>query len=241
MTGALTPWLPFKAGWNMRMSKAKRTAVVVVLGSVACAFVAGCPPATGKPSAASRPAAPASAPVSATPEAAAKACADFLSSPTAGNYDKARTLLMASSTFDPYADDLSDLQELVEANSPEAMKKFARMQPNYSLSPRAHLLASMAAKKAGQEAAARSETELYLRCLGCLLSTGDGTAQRPFKVMRVADEYDVLRHLKKPAGRQALMHREGRSYDVFVLPDGKEMWFDVTEIFQTLTRQFKGG
>lgn len=105
---------------------------------------------------------------------------------------------------------------------------------NYLLSPGAHLLLGDIYEKLGDEESARRERTIAIRCVKAILASGDGTADRPYLVTRVSDEYDVLAYLKKPMERQSLQQRGGRACDVMCCKDGSEIWFDISEAFGKL-------
>jgi hypothetical protein len=61
-----------------------------------------------------------------------------------------------------------------------------------------------------------------------ILATGKGTKKKPYAVMRVEDEKDVLSALKKQAGAQFLMTDKSRVFDLMECSDGSEVYFDIT-------------
>ena len=63
-----------------------------------------------------------------------------------------------------------------------------------------------------------------------LLTTGDGTRGNPYVVCHAADEHDVVAALGHEAAGQSLVEHEGRLCDVLVCSDGREVWFDVTDL-----------
>jgi hypothetical protein len=63
-----------------------------------------------------------------------------------------------------------------------------------------------------------------------LLTTGDGTRASPYIVTHPTDEYDVLAALGLKSAGQSLTERHGRLYDIQLCEDGRELWFDVTDL-----------
>jgi hypothetical protein len=122
----------------------------------------------------------------------------------------------------------------------EAQEKLEKAMPNLLLSPRAHGMAAMAADGLDDAAKAKAEREAAAKCVEGMLSTGDGSADKPFLVTRVSDEYDLLRHLKKARTSQGLRHKDGKSFDVMSCTDGTEVWFDITVVFGSLSKRLKG-
>jgi hypothetical protein len=74
-------------------------------------------------------------------------------------------------------------------------------------------------------------------CTEGILGTGDGTADHPYLVVRVSDEYDILRHLKKRSTSQGLRRKDDKSCDVMTCADGSQIWFDVSAPFNRLMRR----
>ena len=56
---------------------------------------------------------------------------------------------------------------------------------------------------------------------------------------RISDEYDLLRRLRKASQRQGLLGKDNRRFDVLHCTDGSEVWFDVTETFESLKRKMQ--
>jgi hypothetical protein len=72
-----------------------------------------------------------------------------------------------------------------------------------------------------------------------MASTGNGSPDSPYLVTRISDEYDLLRRLNKVCRQQGLREKDGRRFDVLQCPDGSEVWFDVTEMFDSLKRKMQ--
>ena len=66
------------------------------------------------------------------------------------------------------------------------------------------------------------------RMVAGILATGDGTRARPWTVLRVSDEYDVLRSLGRRPVSQELVGGAGRELDRIECTDGSEAWFDAS-------------
>ena len=69
-----------------------------------------------------------------------------------------------------------------------------------------------------------------LLALESIRSTGDGTRAHPWSVLRVSDEYDVLRAAGRISREQTLLEADGRSLDRHVCDDDSEAWFDVSRL-----------
>ena len=113
------------------------------------------------------------------------------------------------------------------------------LPPSKVLSPRVHFLAAEAAQAIGQHAEVELERSLFVLTLQGLLATGDGTRANPYIVCHPSDEHDIVAALGKEAAGQALVEHEGRQCDIIVCSDGREVWFDVTELVAIARRRSK--
>jgi len=201
-----------------------------------------CACATAQPAPTTKPAAAPSATTPASADKPAVAPFDaFLEEPTPQNYLAARRALVTSPAYDPYAQGLSEAEELVNTRRwVDALKKISEVMPNFHLTPRIHYLASLAAEAQDDKAAVQRHTFAYERCLRGLLETGEGTEEKPYLVTRVEDEYDMLVHLEKEPAGQGLVSRNGKHFDVMRCTDGTEIWFDVSDAFSSLQRKLSG-
>ena len=118
------------------------------------------------------------------------------------------------------------------AGNPQAViDHFWRSFPNLLLSPLAHMMLSQAYLDLCMENEAKGEKAMGHLILKSILATGKGTKKKPYAVMRVEDERDVLSVLKKQAGTQLLMKDKSRVFDLLQCSDGSEVYFDITMMF----------
>ncbi|MCW4601656.1 DUF4919 domain-containing protein [Janibacter hoylei] len=97
--------------------------------------------------------------------------------------------------------------------------------PGAALNPLAHRLLAAAHEALGDDDAARREATLHTLSVSSVLATGDGTQERPWSVLRVADEYDVMRAKGVTPVVQATRTVDGRVVDVHEVVDGPDVWF----------------
>ena len=163
----------------------------------------------------------------------------FLAEPTAERFLALRDVVSALPDYEPYGPWLSDAWELFDAGRFEAARDYLQsLMPNWLLSPRAHALLSFAHSKAGHSAKAKAEMWVSAQLLESILSTGDGSEERPYLVLQTADEYHVLEHLGKTAQQQSLVPKgESLCYDKQACADGDVVWFDVSPLFASLARK----
>ena len=161
----------------------------------------------------------------------------FVKEPTKENFLRAYQQTTAAENYEPYSTELVDIRQRVEDHKyPEAQARLTKAMPRLLLSPQAHFLASQVARRLGDLTTAGRETALGKKCLEGILSTGEGSAEKPYLVTRVSDEYDVLRQLKKFSAQQAVLPKNGKILDRIQCSDGSELWFDVTALFASMKR-----
>jgi len=153
---------------------------------------------------------------------------NFLADPNGENFLRVRGLIEDSPSYDTGADGDERLAELIAAGEyGEAADLVADLMPNWLLSARVHRFASLAAEKLGDEEVAARERYLSRACTRGLLLAGDGTSERPYPVLHISDEYDLLDALdKEPVGQRIDTAADGPR-DVIICADGSEVWFDI--------------
>lgn len=157
----------------------------------------------------------------------------FLEAPSARTYRCVREALLdevASASSDALS--LTALVELTElAAAGEFAAVLARAEElslAWALSPRVHYLAAVAAEELGDAETAELERFTFQACLEGILATGHGTAESPYLITYVSDEYDVAVALGLEPRSQALVEQPGCLCDVVKCLDGEELWFELT-------------
>ena len=155
----------------------------------------------------------------------------FLESPNRESYMAVRSALVSSEYYDPYSRETDAIEDLLEAGKLEAAREriFAAM-PNLLLSPSVHFMLSFIAQSSQHQERAKLEEFIAVACCEGILSTGEGTKSEPYVVVRISDEYDILRYLGRQFRSQALIH-DGDSHFDLLECDGSELWFDITDAF----------
>jgi|GEM_PF-564825 hypothetical protein len=158
----------------------------------------------------------------------------FIASVAAEDYRRLRSTIVALPGYNPYSTDLETIEALVENGSRDEAKDLLEASfPNLLLSPQAHLLASQIARADGDEELAAIEGLYAVICLEGILRSGDGNSSQPYLVTRPSDEYDLLVYLDKRVTGQRLKQQGDRQFELLVLDDGSEIWFDVSVAFGT--------
>jgi hypothetical protein len=143
-----------------------------------------------------------------------------------------RNAQAASPAYEPYNDRLSDVMSLLgEGKFVESRDILREGMLNVLLTPSAHLLLAYALSNLGDAEGEKMEGAAGYILLDGILSTGDGSRERPYLVSRIRDEYDVLQELDKPFQGQSLIHNGDRSFDVINGGEGTQLWFDITMMF----------
>ncbi len=153
--------------------------------------------------------------------------------PKADSLQAVRRSLAADSRYNPYSDDLDRLADLVESGCfRPALNVYARSLPNLVLSVRAHYLASEAATAVGQKEFAAHEIRMGVACLDGITAAGDGSESKPFPIVRLTDEIDVLKmKFNTRIDDQELVFRGDKPRDKILATDGNTYWFDVSMVF----------
>jgi hypothetical protein len=157
---------------------------------------------------------------------------EYLKGPSPEGFQSLRQQVAASDRYAPYSNELDVLAAALGAGRPQAaIDLFWRSFPNLLLSPLAHLMLSQAYLDLKKENEAEGEKAMGRLIMKSILATGKGTKKRPYSVMRVEDERDVLIALKKQAGAQFLIMAGSRMLDLLQCSDGSEVYFDITLMF----------
>ena len=164
----------------------------------------------------------------------------LIQNPSRETYLPVWQAVTSSPEYDPSSDDVSEVQQLFEEGKyEEARAKAFAVMGKWLLSPRLHLLVSLAARKLGDEQAAQMENIIASACAEGILGTGDGTEEKPYLVTSTGDEYDILQYLQKTLSVQALVHSGDRTLDRMTCTDGTVLHFDITAAYVRLTQRMR--
>lgn len=137
-----------------------------------------------------------------------------------------RGAVVGSTSFDPDLDLVGELGPLMEqGRHREVVDAVTARMPGAALNPTAHLAMSAALEALGDGRAAERESIMARVAVSSVLATGDGTEERPWSVLRVADEYDVMRAQGITPVGQSVRGVEGRLLDRHETADGGAVWF----------------
>jgi hypothetical protein len=176
-------------------------------------------------------------------EALKKLFVDFLQNSSQENFLKMRSGMLADTQFDPYTDVADEIPSLMEAGEFEQALETMKnaLFPQLLLSPGAHLNIAFILHKLGREKDASFEHYVSELLQKAIEESGDGTEASPYLVTRTSDEYDYFFAHDLEVESQALIKSpdETRSYDLLTAKNGHQVWFDVTDIMQILSRKMR--
>ncbi len=153
----------------------------------------------------------------------------YLQDQTLANFTTLRETIITSDTFSPYANYEGVAQALLaEGKYQESMHALKALLPSGFLSFSLHSMLAYAHQKLGQTEEAQRELFYAKAAMRGILMTGDGSRDRPYQVLQIGDEYDVLRFFGKESIEQTLIRTESESLDQHICRDGAVIWFDIT-------------
>jgi hypothetical protein len=165
----------------------------------------------------------------------------WLAEPTAERFTTLRTAVAKQPDYAPYSDRRGHITELLQAGQyPQAYDELQSSLLSWFLNPSMHLLAASVYEKGGKGELAEAERQAAAAIMDGILSTGDGTRERPYRVLYVADEYDVLSVSAKKPAIQSLSSGPTGPCDRIDCEDGSTLWFDIAVPLATLARQVPG-
>jgi hypothetical protein len=162
---------------------------------------------------------------------------EFLANPTKETFLKCRELVINDPEYDPYSEDLENIQNLLNERKFEEVIQYVNV--NILLSPRAHIYKYFAYKELGDEKGRSIEMTITQIIFECLEKTGDGTKEFPYMITRISDERDLVRHhLNKQDVSQNLVKDGDKIMDALTLDDGTQLYFDIKDPYQRLAFSF---
>ena len=160
--------------------------------------------------------------------------AAYIENPVLEEFLKLRAGVLFEPEFNPEADDLAPVEELVAGGKfAEVIERIrTAIWPNYMLSPGAHVQLGFSLQKEGREREANVERGIAALLLRGIELTGDGSENSPFLVTRTSDEYDYLFAKQLQFASYTEIEKDGRQLDCILVRDKGPLFFDVTDICQ---------
>lgn len=152
----------------------------------------------------------------------------YLNDPSPAQLDELRRQIRSANNFDHTLSKRSEATALLDQGQPdEALTLLMSLMPGAVLSPSTHAMLAVAHTVLADEDKAKREQFMAQLAIQSILSTGQGTEEEPWSVLRVADEYDVLSVLGREPVNQFCHRVDGKLVDRIEHPDGSATWFVV--------------
>lgn len=136
--------------------------------------------------------------------------------------------IIAEPGFDPATPWFARAMKLLtQQRYDEVIRIVTQQMPGAFFSPDAHQMLSHSFAGIGQDERARFEATVADKALAAITSSGTGERDRPWQVLRVADEYAVLRDRGIEAVSQEVVRIGERAFDVHRTAAGREVWFEL--------------
>jgi Domain of unknown function (DUF4919) len=158
--------------------------------------------------------------------------------PARADFAKLRIAFTKTPAYEPYGTSPSDYKEVEAATQAGDWERArdlvdALLQKNY-VRIRSHYFAWVVYRRAGDEERAKHHRAFMDGLFRSITTSGDGkTAESPYIVINVEEEYDVLGLTGLKMLGQSLQHANGRDFDVLTVQqrEGAEpmkLYFDIT-------------
>lgn len=155
----------------------------------------------------------------------------YAESRSADDLQRLRDAIRTSPGFDPGLDVAGAVAGLLAQGAHDDVLTLVHdLMPGAFFSPAAHAALAAAHDGLGDATRAARERRTHALALDSILGTGDGSHEQPWSVLRISDEYDVLRAQRRVSASQTLIVDGVRSLDRHVCEDGTEAWFDVSQL-----------
>lgn len=149
----------------------------------------------------------------------------FVSEPGPQSLMRLQAAVLRAPGYDP----LVSVSALLDgADTPHAvLEALGPRMPGLLLSPSAHAARAQALDELGEEGPAKVEHRFARLALASLRSSGEGTEDSPYRVLRVEDEYDLLGSAGLRSTAQSARTDGRGSFDVHTLVDGGSLWCEL--------------
>lgn len=154
---------------------------------------------------------------------------NLIENPSAETYHEIRKEITSLPGYDPYSDDIDTLNALLDAEKFQEALEYNN--ENTMLSARCHLMKSFALKQLGNENDAQSENIIAHQIMEGMAASGDGTLEKPYVIIRISDERDLMMYLGEEFTSQSLSNQNGMMLDILTTASGKQIYFNITDCF----------
>lgn len=146
--------------------------------------------------------------------------------PTPEGLSALRGAIMKDPGYDPLVLIGGTLNPLMrEARYQDVVETVRSWMPGVLLSPSAHGYLAGALSALGETEGSRAESKFSRLSLDSIAATGSGSPDDPCSVLRIEDEYDILRASSQHSVSQRNLSDERGQFDAHTVEDGTEIWF----------------
>ncbi|MBI1247410.1 hypothetical protein GC197_06130 [bacterium] len=150
----------------------------------------------------------------------------FLEAPSREGFLELQKEVQAEADYCAAGSFVDQLSDYCQRGRYETMFQLTELMPfAWVASPSAHLYASIAAEQAGCPDDAELERFLTETILQGLLETGDGTANRPYRITYLSDRHDLLAYFSLNVEKQHLVRSAQGTMDVVTATNGDQICF----------------
>lgn len=150
---------------------------------------------------------------------------DYVAQPTDEHLTALRTAIRSAPNFDVNANPVGDTQQWRSTQDHQRIvDHLTSRMPGLLLNPQAHGMLATALRNLGEGKRGDGQVKLAQIALRSILDSGDGSRERPWQVLRVADEYGVLLSMDRVSARQASL---GGGVDEHTCDDGSVVYFHI--------------
>lgn len=152
----------------------------------------------------------------------------YMRDPSPGTWATLKTAILTDKTYDPSPTETARAAELVNRGDHfEALRVIDMKMPGLFFSPSAHTTQRHALEASGRHDAAQRASLFARAAYVTIDESGDGTADNPWQVLRVSDQYDYLSISEMTSVGQRLVEQDTRILDAHTLSDGNVVYFEM--------------
>lgn len=151
----------------------------------------------------------------------------FLCDPSQQAHEVLKALISQSKNYDPDWSVGRVGQAAIASGQFEGLlRAINSVLPGVFLNPSAHFWLAKAYEGLGDQAGKERELAIAELVTASLLGSGDGTEDRPYRVLMIQDEYDILSALREAPNGTELVRANDRMCDV-IHCDERRYWFEL--------------
>ena len=167
---------------------------------------------------------------------------------TAIDYSALRNAYADSKSYNPYTGGTAELrrpfeQAFTAGDCDSVVQQGQAILEKNFVSIDTHLILGVCHRRLGRTEQAQYHTAIGHGLIESILASGDGkTPQSAFVVISVAEEYSLLGALGAKKVQQALVHKDGHSYDLLTVENRSgvtaQVYFNVDRVMAWAAKEF---